>query len=137
MPLDKSEGHLSTDASAMNYASGIFITYVVVDKNGNQVEREKLNLCLRVVEIAEKQMLALAKSLGLSPDILRRRNYYSPRVDIIASAAATFFGLSHGSNCSSISQLKDLTGVISQLTQPCVRVLGEQRRGARGDCGIV
>src|SRR5260370_10978870 len=98
----------------MNYASGIFITYVMVDKNGNQVEREKLNLCLRVVEIAEKQMLAPAKSLGLSPDILRRRNYYSPPLDIIASAASPLFGLSPGSNCSCISQLKDLTGVIYQ-----------------------
>src|SRR5258708_13845373 len=100
----------------MNYASGIFITYVMVDKNGNQVEREKLNLCLRVVEIAEKQMLAPAKSLGLSPDILRRRNYYSPRADIIASAAATFFVLNHGSNCSTLPQLKDPTAVLSHFT---------------------
>jgi hypothetical protein len=28
----------------MNYASGILITYIVVDKNGNQAERERLNL---------------------------------------------------------------------------------------------
>ena len=42
----------------MNYANGILITYIVVDKNGNQVERERLNLCLRVAEIAPKPLPA-------------------------------------------------------------------------------
>jgi P27 family predicted phage terminase small subunit len=48
--------------------NGIVVVVTMVDKNGVTYEREKLNICLKVVEVAEKQMLALAKSLGLSPD---------------------------------------------------------------------
>jgi P27 family predicted phage terminase small subunit len=47
---------------------GLQITYTVLDKNGQAHEREKTNPNLKIAEFAEKQLLALAKALGLSPD---------------------------------------------------------------------
>jgi P27 family predicted phage terminase small subunit len=58
---------------------GLQIIVTMLDKNGNAVEREKTNPNLKVAEVCEKQLLALAKSLGLTPDT--REKVKPPRPD--------------------------------------------------------
>jgi P27 family predicted phage terminase small subunit len=51
---------------------GIVVSVVKHDKQGNEYTTEMTNPCLAVVQDCERQLLALAKALGLTPDTRER-----------------------------------------------------------------
>jgi P27 family predicted phage terminase small subunit len=51
---------------------GIVVTVIKQDKQGNEYATEVTNPCLAIVQDCERQLLSLAKALGLTPDTRER-----------------------------------------------------------------
>lgn len=66
----------------------LMVTETVLDNHGEPITKRKLNPLLRVVEAAEKNLLAMARELGLTP-LLREKVKPAKQSETTASGPAT------------------------------------------------